>query len=509
MSTAAAPPSLRWWEEIRPHMVVIAYFCVLLLALSLQNRGGDPDFWWHLRTGQWIVEQGSIPQQDDYSYTAQGQPWIAHSWLSDVAMYLLYRYVGPFSLPLLRSLLHTACFALLLKLVWERWPRLGGSLSLILLAFFASAKFWLVRPNSLSLALVILLLYLWHRYKYQGRDTLWAIPPLMLLWANLHSGWIYGLLLLGALWFGEAIALFVPHIWPDLRPLEKSRWRRLGLFSLLSVPTLLLNPYGLHLLIYPFRYWLGNITLHTHYVGEWLSPDFHQPSNLLLALLLLLLIGGLAWRRSGLGPAETMALLLFTGLSLRSVRAAGSAIPLLAWSIAGLLGQGLAPSRSNPSRRGAWPRPKQQRTWLWYGGSLFFLLLLLLPIGLEYAHWGQQDGFLGENPDLQQAASVILHLPQEARLFNSYNMGGYLIWRLYPQQRVFIDGRADLYGDDIFAQYMRVWRTDSSWAQVLESYDVQITICERDTALATLLLESPSWDPLYLNATAAVFQKAP
>ena len=504
MSTASVQAGGRWWEEVRPQVSIVVVFLVLLLALSLQNRVTDPDFWWHLRTGQWILKEMRIPYTDAYSYTMQGQPWIAHSWLAEIAMYLLYQYIGPFILPLLRSLLQVATMALLLKMLWQRWPRLWGSMALILVAFFASTKFWLVRPNSASLVLFVAILYLWYRYKWQGRDQLWLLPMLMALWANLHSGYIYGLLLLGALSVGEVLA---GRFWPDPVPLERKRWLRLGLFSLLSVPAVLLNPYGVHLLLYPFTYYLGGISLHTGYVGEWLSPNFHEFSNILLALLILALIATMAWRRSTMGPAETLALLLFVGLSLSSVRAAGVAIPLLIWSLAGVLGQGVAP-RAGTSRRGAWPQPTKAVLWGWYGGTMLLVMLLLAAAALQFAFWGRAAGFIEEQGYPKQAVTELSTLPAEARIFNSYNWGGYLIWK-HPDRLVFIDGRADLYGDDLFAEYMHVWKAGPNWSDVLDKYAVDVVLCERPGPLATVLTASTAWESCYADETAAVFQRAP
>jgi len=504
MSTAPEYAGARWWEEIRPQVVVVALFCLLLLALSLQNRVTDSDFWWQLRTGQWIIEQGRIPHQDSYSYTAAGQPWIAHSWLADVGMYLLYHYAGPFSLHPLRALLHTASFALLFILVWQRWPRLGPAMGLLLVAFVASARFWLTRPNSLSLAFCIAYLYLWHLYKYRGRDRLWLLPLLMLLWANLHSGFIYGIFLLGALFLGEVLA---GRFWPDQFPLGRKRWLRLGLFFLLCILAVPVNPYGFRLLLYPFSYYLGSITLHTHFVGEWLSPDFHGPADLLFALLLLLLLAGMAWRRSGMVPAEALAVGLFTLLSLRSVRVEGVAIPLLAYAVAGVFGQEALP-RVGVGRQGAWPRPQKAIMWAWRAGTLVVLLLLLAAVGWEFATWGRRGGFVGEDGYPQQAVTALAAMPPSERMFNSYNWGGYIIWRL-PDHPVFIDGRADLYGDPLFGEYLKVWKLDPSWGEVLRRWQVQVVICERPSALATLLAESPSWEQVYADSTAAVFRRAP
>jgi len=497
----APPAGARWWQEIRPALSVVALFLTLLLALALQYRTTDADFWWHLRTGQWILENRAIPYTDPFSFTAEGRPWIAHSWLAEVGMVLLYRYVGPLSLPLLRALLEVATFGLLLKMLWERWPRLWGNLLLVLVAFLASARFWLERPNTLSLTLFLLFLYLWQRYKWQGRAALWLLPLLMVFWANVHSGFIYGLFLLAALFLGEVLA---GRIFPDPAPLGLRRWLRLGFFSLLAALATLLNPYGPRLLLYPFSYYLGGITLHTGFVAEWLSPNFHEFGNLLFALLILALIGALAWRRSGPGPAETLALLLFLGLALTSVRAAGVAVPLLAWSLAGVLGQGVAP-RPIVLRRGAWPRPGKGVLWAWYGGTLLLLLLLLAAIGYDFAAWRQED--LEAGYPRQAVTALADALPPSSRIFNSYNWGGYLIWRLYPRYRVFIDGRADLYGDALFRDYLAVWWATPNWAQVLDNYRVDAVLCERRVPLAAVLSESRSWQILYQDELAIVFRR--
>jgi len=504
MSTAATQPGEHWWEEIRPQVSIALLFFVLLLALSLQNRVVDADYWWHLRTGQWILEEGRIPYTDPFSFTMQGQPWIAHSWLADIGMILLYRYVGPFSLLLLRSLLQVGTWVLLLKMLWDRWPRLWGPLLLLLVALLASARFWLARPNTVSLVLTVVLVYLWWLYKRHGLDRLWLLPLLFVLWANLHSGWIYGLLLLGALFVGEALA---GRFWPDPFPLGRKRWLRFGLFSLLCLPAVVINPYGPRLLLYPFTYYFGGITQHTNYVAEWLSPNFHELSNLLFALLLLAVIAVLAWRRGTIAPAETLALVLFVGLALSSVRAAGIAIPLIIWSIAGVMGEGVA-ARPAPARRGAWRPPSKTTSWLWHGATLLLVLLLLAGIGVEYALWGRANGFSGENAVPQDAVTALAQLGAQ-RMFNSYNWGGYIIWRLYPEHLVFMDGRADLYGDALFSQYMQVWKAGPAWAQVLADYQVDAIICERQGPLATVLTASSGWRPIYVDEEAAVFRRAP
>ncbi len=505
MSTATGQLGERWWEKIHPQTAVVVLFFVLLLALSLQNRVTDPDVWWHLRTGQWIWENKHIPYTDPFSFTMLDQPWIAHSWLSEVWMYLLYHYIGAFTIPLGRSLLQVATMALLFKMMWERWPRLWGNLLLLAMVFLASTKFWLYRPNSVSLSLLIVVLYVWYRYKWHRRDALWLLPLLMALWVNLHAGYIQGLLLLGVLFVGEIPA---GRLWPDPVPLERTRWLRFGLFALLSVPAVLVNPYGPRLLIYPFTYYIGGTSTLTDYIGEWVSPNFKEPSNLLFAVLLLGFIAALAWRRTGAGPAETLAVFVFSGMALSSIRVIGFAAPLLAWSAAGVLGQGAA-LRPGPARRGAWPRPARAKAWAWCGGLALLVALLLAAIGFEYVAWGRQSGFVEEGIYPRQATAALARLPSSTRILNTYNWGGYLIWQLYPDHLVFIDGRSDLYAASILEDYLQMHKAGSAWAEVLDRYRVDVVICQRNEPMAALLSASSSWQLLHLDEMAALFQRTP
>jgi hypothetical protein len=129
-------------------------------------------------------------------------------------------------------------------------------------------------------------------------------------------------------------------------------------------------------------------------------------------------------------------------------------------------------------------------------------------MGVEYTLWGQANGFDGEQMAPREAAAALAQL-DAPRMFNAYNWGGYLIWRFYPERLVFIDGRADLYGDALFRQYLQVAEAEPAWDEVLSTYQVDAVICERQGPLATLLTASSGWQPVYEDTIAAVFRRVP
>jgi hypothetical protein len=135
------------------------------------------------------------------------------------------------------------------------------------------------------------------------------------------------------------------------------------------------------------------------------------------------------------------------------------------------------------------------------------LLLLLAGIALEFVTWGQREGFVSEAGYPRGAVERLREEPR-GRLLNSYNWGGYLIWGLRDWP-VFIDGRADLYGDALFAEYLRVWRVEPSWSEVLVQWRVDWVLCEKGVPLATVLEASPSWSLVYEDGTAVLYRKHP
>jgi hypothetical protein len=320
----------------------------------------------------------------------------------------------------------------------------------------------------------------------------------MALWVNLHGGYLLGL------------ALFCPYIIGQaatyLRERKRKNYdhlRQLSLVFLLSGVATLLNPHGWRILSYPFGT-LGSQAMQA-YIAEWFSPDFHQARFQPLALLVLLLFATLALSKLPADLTDMLLLLPFGYASLRSVRH----VPLFAVVAAPIIGKHVVPiwDGSRVQKRlslGEQGRPNLRLLAL----NWLILLSILLAGSLQITHSLQKNQAL-QHQRFPVAAVDYLEGEERGNIYNLYRWGGYLIWRLYPEWQVFIDGRADVYGDASIEEYLEVYRVRTGWRDTLDKYKVDLVLIDRDSALATLLDEDRGWQKAYEDELAVLYRLYP
>jgi hypothetical protein len=460
-----------------------------LLAMTARNAV-DPDLWWHLRTGQWIMETGQIPHTDPFSFTRAGSPWVSHEWLSEVVFYEIWRHAGAAGLIILSALITTAGFLLLYGRcrAQPHWAAAAVALGAL-----AAAPAWGVRPQMFTFTLASLLLWLLQR----GQDRPWLllwIPPLFVVWLNLHAGFALGPGLLFAVGVGLVWeAASGETSWIDVRPYLI----RVLLVLLACLALVPLNPSGAQLYRYPFDV-LRSAGMRS-FIVEWLPPDFHQPLYLPVFLLWVGLLIGLSKPRSR-PKARVLAPLLLTFLAaLDAVRH----IPIFV-----LL--------ATPVIAAAFPITPARRWSEWTAGVrarsprlqfAFRAAILLLMAAFAVIRW---DGLVRRQSHQEaelfpsQAVEFLRSHSGPGRLFVYYDWGGYAVWRLYPQYRVFVDGRADLYGDDLLHQFQEASQLHAGWEQVLDKWGVQAVLVPPNAMAQGLLLE-PRWHAEYRDSQAIVF----
>lgn len=281
-----------------------------LLAMTARSAT-DPDLWWHLRTGQLIVETHHVPHTDPFSFTRGGSRWISHEWLSEILFYELWNHAGPGALIIFSSVIITAGF-LVLYLRCPGKPHWAAVLTAIGAA--ASASSWGTRPQIFTFTLASLFLWLLFRSEQKPRLLLW-IPPLFLLWVNLHAGFALGpaLLLLYATGLAfESAAGTTP--WSESRPIIL-RVLAITLACLALVPV---NPSGADL----YRYPLDTLrsTGMRAFIVEWFSPNFHQWIYLPFLIVILLLLVALAYSGSRVYGRILLPLLFTAAAAFDAVR---------------------------------------------------------------------------------------------------------------------------------------------------------------------------------------------
>ena len=468
-----------------------------LLAMTARNAV-DPDLWWHLRTGQWIAENGRIPHSDHFSFTRAGQPWISHEWLSELVFYELWKHGGAAALIALSAIVTTAGFMLLyLRCLPQGGP---GHWAAAATAFgaVAAAPSWGARPQMFTFALASLLLWLLEAGEHRPRLLFW-IPPLFLLWLNLHAGFALGPALILAYAVGLLLETAVGSTaWHQARPILL----RVLLLLLACLALMPLNPSGAQLYRYPFD------TLRSpgmrSFIVEWFSPDFHQwlyRPFLLLWLLVLTALATSRWRPKG---RVIVPLLLTAFAALDAVRHIPIFVLVAAPGIAAALTAAGGTHVSKSARPGApAPEPVSSRF-----QPLFNATVLILMAGFAMVNWvslaRNQDARVAERfPERAVSFLRAGHYPE--RIFVYYDWGGYAIWKLYPEYRVFVDGRADLYGDDLLRQSIQtVVEIRTGWRDVLDRWKVEAVLVPPSCALAQALLLDPNWHAAFRDSRAII-----
>jgi hypothetical protein len=470
-----------------------AYAAILffgLLAMTARNAV-DPDLWWHLRTGQWIVETGHVPHSDPFSFTRAGHAWVSHEWLSEVAFYELWKHGGATALIVFSAIITTAGFMLLYlrcpgKKHWAAAATVVGAL--------ASAPSWGVRPQMFTFTLASLLLWLLEGGTKTKKDPprllLW-IPPLFLLWLNLHAGFALGLALLLAYGIGLLMETAVGDTpWQDARPILL----RVLLVLLACLALVPLNPSGAQLYRYPFDT-LRSPAMRS-FIVEWFSPDFHEWLYRPFLLVWLLLLTALASSRSRPKGRVIVPLLLTSFAALDAVRH----IPIFVLLAIPVIAEALPAASASPAV--AQPHPISSRFRPLFSGAVLMLMAVLALVKwVTLAH--NQDAREAEQFP-EKAVAFLRDSDRPRKIFVYYDWGGYAIWKLYPEYRVFVDGRADLYGEDLLRQFETAVQLRTGWRDVLDSWKVEAALLPPSCALAQALLLDPNWHAAFRDSKAII-----
>ncbi|MCL4295144.1 MAG: hypothetical protein KJ077_05430 [Anaerolineae bacterium] len=492
-------------------LVAILFIAIFTMAVRLP---ADTDTWWHLRSGQYILENGAVPTTDPFSHTKAGQPWIDHGWLAQLFWYSLFALGGLPGLSLGLALLVTVTF----WLVWQVTP---GNLYVraftMVLGAVTSAVIWVARPQMVSFLLAGLVLFLLEKYKREGRRWIYALPLVTLLWVNIHGGYAIAFMLLGVYIVGEIFNNLTGHREDPLVP-----WPRLGpllVVGAISFAVVVINPHGWQMWLYPFH--TVGIGALRDFIQEWRSPDFHL--SLTWAFLAMLLFSLAALGRAG-RRADWTDLAIFGLWSCASLFAARNiglygllTIPALARYADAAWGQYLPGERKRVSRELIGTQenslvpsvptrsPSSARlNWILLG---LVLLAALVKIGVAL---NPQEAIKAEQEGLPAKAVQFIEENQPAGpLFNSYNWGGYLIYKLWPAYPVYIDGRTDLYDDAFIRRYLDTVAGGEEWRQTLDEDGINLVLIESGSILAKFLKNDPAWQELYHDEMASVFARSP
>lgn len=476
--------------RLRDIFFIATFGSVIIIGPRLFNLDGDLGR--HITIGNYILAQHSIPTHDIFSHTLNGAPLTPHEWLAQVTFAIVHHLFGLDGVVILTAFILALAFTLL----YNELIRLGINpllaIILTLLAAAASSIHFLARPHIFT----ILFLAIWtpivmRAERGENNKAVFFLPIITLVWVNTHGAFIAGFVVGGAALVGA--------IWEWTRKrLPFNSVKRLTFAGLASTLVLLINPVGVNLLKTSLGY-IQNKYLVSH-TQEYLPPDFHNIGFLpfLLFLAMMVFCFGYGWKRIRL--SEILLAAGWTAMSLYSARN----IPLFAIVVTPIIASTLQSGTEKIQifvHIGDRLREveKQIRGILWQFAAVITAIILSM------------NGFFGARNTYDprvfpvQAIDWLESHPQNGNMFNYFTWGGYILYRGWPQNLVFIDGQTDFYGEGLTREYEQVLTLGTGWENVLSKYHVTWAILPITERLASEL-QDIGWQVLYKDETAIILR---
>lgn len=482
-------------------LIAVTFVAIFTMAVRVP---ADSDTWWHLRSGQYIVQNQTIPTADPFSHTRADQLWIDHGWLAQIFWYGLYALGGWGAMGLALAVLVTIAF-------WFVWRQIEANVFVaafsMILGAIVSSVVWAARPQLISLVLTAAVAFLLDRFKRRQGSLLPWLPLVMLLWANIHGGFAIGFMLMLAYLSGELVNHLTKHQGDPVA--SWSRLKYLLVVMGISLAVVVINPHTWRMWLYPFQ--TVGIGVLREFIQEWQSPNFHLSYVQPFALMVVLVIVAMARAGRQADWSDLALVVLWTGWALfaaRNVAIFGLVVtPILAryadlaWT---QQWQAWGYTRVPFSNQGRYPKLSQRflLNWILLGLIIIAALIkIVIPLTPKANLKAEQDSLPFE------AVEFIRQEQPPGPIFNSYNWGGYLIFKLWPDYPVYIDGRTDLYDDTFIRRYLRVMVADADWEQSLDEDGINLVIVESNSTLAKFLKLNSSWVESYRDDKAVVFSR--
>jgi hypothetical protein len=477
-------------------LFILIFYFIILFGSNL-FRDGDPGR--HITIGRYMIENKTILTRDIFSFTMQGQPLTPHEWLAQLAYGALDLLLGLNGAVLLVALV----VATTIVLVYREIYRLGIPRLLAFgLAFWAAAMtsaHWLARPHLFTLFYLALWTPGLRRLSRGEPVPLWSFPLIMLFWANTHGAFIAGFVVWGAYLAG--------WLWDRWRSSEKPPLPILHNLLLAGGASFLvtfINPVG-------WRLWatsLGYVT-NSYLVDltkEYSSLDFHSPGAwpFLAFLALSLLVLSASWKK--LPAAESLLLAGWAALALYS----GRNMPLFAVIATPIMADYLLPAVARSQALIRLTKSIDEIESQMRGALWSLLLVGAVTILMANGHptdFAQKDYQFNQTDFPVDAVNWLESHPQSGNMYNFFPWGGYLIYRMWPGQQVFIDGQLDFYGEAFTRQYVQIMTAGDGWENLLVQYNVQWMIVPPKQPIALILQNDPAWLVLFQDQTAIVIRK--
>lgn len=486
------------------------FFSVLLIAFLLSLvKISNYDFWWILADGRYIVDNLTVPSTDVFRFVSidKEYEWYNHLYLTGTIFYVVYLISGLSGLVLFKAVISAITFGVFsssLKTINSK--NLLIAIPLITLTIFAVRFRLLLRPDIYSFLFFVIVYWIVLRFKSGVNAHLWCLPLVHMIWVNLHGGYFAGLVLLFTVLFSEGSKLFLnKHFhWEITGLIAWERIKNLSFYTLISFAAIIVNPFGVKAYVlfadFVFSHRGLDNKIETARVGEWQALDVSHFKGLGICftseygvILGLFLISCILVRKK----IDITDLVLSAGFfyaSTVSIRF----IPFAAFIMVPVI------FRNYSHIESVYPSILVSRLFksiivlLILGGVLLGVKGLSVPPTFKFGLGLPEGKFPADAVQFIKTENI------KGNFFNTYGIGGYLIWEFYPERRVFMDGRVL---DNIEAYYDMVGSA-SSWDMLVEEYNIGIAILDNGKKdFVYHLLSNPAWTLVYWDDNALIFLK--
>ena len=454
--------------------ILLLFIVSLILVLSKVKRLiVDGDTFWAIKAGEWISLNGEVPRADSFSWTANGNPWVAHEWLYDLLIYYFYNNFGYYGIVILVSIGAFFVLYFLWKLYLEENKNLALTLVLFTIVVFMLRFAMSARPHLYGYIFFIYFFYV----LYRKRKLLWTLAPITVIWANMHGSVVLGIAMVLLQFTYDTVYSYIED--------KKLRLSIDYLIAAIIVPLCsLINPYGIEL-------WKASYLQITYemnkQINEWRPPDFSDPGWLILYLTIILITVFVSFSNKGVINKRQFYLLAIYLIGTFYEAITGIRyFPYLAvcWGVFVL---SMLPNDIFTGN--SW----NKKIFIIYASLLIIIVLSIgkVPTTIEEAVDGSK-----------WPLEAVKHL-ENKRTFNDYMWGGYLVYLNIP---VFIDGRADVYwkNSDVFKDQLDTVRLNQDPLDIFKKYDVEQVIIPIDKPLDIYLKRAGAIET-YRDETAVIY----
>lgn len=474
-------PTLR-----RSILLIVMFLIPLTVSISATSAKFDPDAWWHLRTGQWIVENRMVPLTDSFSIMS-GTPWVAYSWVYELVLYGLYFYFGLAGFIIYGITMSLAITYALYSLLRALSGRMVLSVVLTYAGILAMVPMLHVRSFMFSILFLILEMRIVYRVRATSRvRLLLLIPLLFVLWANIHLQFVFGLFVYGMMTFEFIADAFRSGTLQGQHQKKIITWMMgVGVASGLAT---LVTPY--HFRIYTHLFEIVRQPEFYKYISELRSPSFRSIDTWAILFIALSAAFVIGWRKN-IRPFTLILFGVATVIGFRSHRDAWFpviiGVSIIAHSFAG----------QEESEESGHSTP-------------LVVMGLAAIVLLSWYYHGVTNENLKERVSRQYPAAAVEFVEKRGYpgpIYNHFNWGGYLIWKL-PQRLVSMDGRGYIYGSKRFVRGARTWLAKPGWQSDQDLKAARTIIASPEWGLTSVLRLDPQFQVVYQDDISVVFVTA-